>query len=200
MKTFRHFSILLGLIMAFLFTNVSYAQDQPKVKGYEKTIELNGGIGMDKFSKYSLGITMLNGYRFNHYFFVGAGVGYEYFYAKYYTTNIGHHYESFDGKHLLKLSARVKANLTKGKVSPFFAFDIGGAIDVGKNPYRTAKGLFIEPAFGIDFKLNDQKTAIFLMVGYHGQNSQYTRFSSNGNESLEKAMAGLIDIRLGIKF
>jgi hypothetical protein len=43
-------------------------------KGFEKAIEVNGGIGLDDYTNYSFGVNFVGGYRFNDTFFVGAGL------------------------------------------------------------------------------------------------------------------------------
>ena len=45
-------------------------------KGFEKAVEATGGIGLDKYQKFSFGVNFIGGYRINDYFFVGAGAGY----------------------------------------------------------------------------------------------------------------------------
>ena len=76
----RTLSIMFAILIASCAT--SFAQS----KGYEKSIEANGGVALDKMSKFSFGVSMINGYRINEHFFVGALVGYEYFDALYMWT------------------------------------------------------------------------------------------------------------------
>lgn len=192
----------LSIVFAALFAScaITFAQS----KGYEKSIEANGGVALDKMSKFSFGLSMINGYRFNEHFYIGALVGYEYFDALYMSSyeGKGNSYKSYDPKNLLKIGARIKANLSKGKISPFLSFDLGGGIQVARTDYHPATGLYLEPAFGVDFKLQD-KQAVYVMLGYHAQNNRYGSFyptSSNPGSSDRKVMAALFDIRLGFKF
>lgn len=192
----------LSIVFAVLFASctITFAQS----KGYEKSIEANGGISLDKMSKYSFGVSMINGYRFNEHFFIGALVGYEYFDALYMSSyeGKGNSYKSYEPRNLLKIGARVKANLSKSKISPLLSFDLGGGIQVARTDYYPATGLYLEPAFGVDFKLQD-KQAVYFMLGYHAQNNRYGYFnitSSNPGSSDNKVMAALFDIRLGFKF
>ena len=197
------------LLLSFIFMMMAFPFcAQAQNKGYEKSIELNGGIPIDKYSKYSLGITMMNGYRFNDFFYLGAGVGYEYFNALYYTSydyiGKGHsdRYNSFNGKNMLRIFARVKANLTKTKVSPYFAGDIGYTIDFNANDCGSTTGLMFEPQFGIDFKL-PEKIGLYFAVGYRGQQNSYTRYDLTYGDigsTKEKVLPGLVDIKFGIKF
>ncbi len=198
--------VLLFLSFTFIMALPFCAQAQNK--GYEKSIELNGGIPIDKYSKYSLGITMMNGYRFNYFFYLGAGIGYEYFNALYYKSydyiGSGHSdkYDSFYGKSMLRLFARVKANLSRAKVSPYFAGDFGYTIDFNANDCGSTTGLMFEPQFGIDFKL-PEKIGLYLAVGYRGQQNSYTYYNLTYGETgstEENVLAGLVDIKFGIKF
>lgn len=192
----------LSTMLAILFAAcaVSFAQS----KGYEKSIEVNAGVALDKMSKFSFGVSMINGYRINEHFFIGALVGYEYFDALYMSSYQPEEdsYKSYDPKNLLKIGARVKANLSKGKISPFLSFDIGGGIQVVRTDYYPATGIYLEPAFGVDFKLQEKQT-VYVMLGYHAQNNRYGYFnlsSSNPDSSEKKVLAGLFDIRVGFRF
>ena len=192
----------LSIVFAFLFTScvMTFAQS----KGYEKSIEANAGVALDKMSKFSFGLSMINGYRINDHFFIGALIGYEYFNALYLSSYQPNEdsYKSYDPKNLLKIGARVKANLSKGKVSPFLSFDIGAGIQVARTKYYPATGLYLEPAFGVDFKLQENQT-VYVMLGYHAQNNRYGYFnlsSSDPGSSENKALAELFDIRVGFKF
>lgn len=192
----------LSTMLAILFAAcaVSFAQS----KGYEKSIEVNAGVALDKMSKFSFGVSMINGYRINEHFFIGALVGYEYFDALYMSSYQPEEdsYKSYDPKNLLKIGARVKANLSKGKISPFLSFDIGGGIQVARTDYYPATGIYLEPAFGVDFKLQEKQT-VYVMLGYHAQNNRYGYFnlsSSNPGSSEKKVLAGLFDIRVGFRF
>lgn len=96
-------------------------------KGFEKAVEATGGIGLDKYQKFSFGVNFVGGYRINDYFFVGAGAGYEYLDGLYYTSYEYHsgagnsyHGTSDDVRNNIKVFGRLKANLTATKVSPFF--------------------------------------------------------------------------------
>lgn len=188
----------LSIMFAIMFAScaISFAQS----KGYEKSIEANGGVALDKVSRFSFGVSMINGYRINEHFFIGALVGYEYFDALYmYTSTYGW---SYDPKNLLKIGARLKANLSKSKVSPFLSFDLGGGIQVARTEYYPATGLYLEPAFGVDFKLQE-KQSVYVMLCYHAQNNRSGYFNfeySSPGLSESKSMAELFDIRVGFEF
>lgn len=177
-------------------------------KGYEKSLEVNGGVGVDRMSKYSFGLTMINGYRLSDTFMVGLGTGYELFDALYSTS---HEYlgrgnsisdGSYSGKSLIRLFGRLKWNLTTTKVSPFLQGDIGCSMDLNGNEWSSASGLMFEPAFGIDFAM-EEGIKMYAALGYHGQNTYYTGFNLTlGNSGSEKYefIGGLFDVKVGIKF
>ena len=60
----RTLSIMFAILIASCAT--SFAQS----KGYEKSIEANGGVALDKMSKFSFGVSMINGYRINEHLMV----------------------------------------------------------------------------------------------------------------------------------
>ena len=202
----------LFFLVAFLMATVSVTNAQNK--GYEKSIELSGAVGLDGYSKYGLGISMINGYRFNNYFYLGAGVGYKYMNSLYYTSSnyIGNKYtgykESFDGRNLIQLYARAKANLSKGNISPFFQFDLGYSLDLNSNNGAgTSDGLILEPAFGVDFRTKDPKTAIYISVGYNMQGISYREWNLHPNvvgtsagDVMKNGLAGQLTFRVGFKF
>ncbi len=202
----------LILLVAMCIATISGANAQ--TKGYEKSIEIHGGIGLDKYSKYGLGIAMVNGYRFNDFFYLGAGVGYKNMNSLYYTSSnysgnnyIGY-YESFDSRNLIQLYARAKANLTTGNIAPFFQLDLGTSLDLNSNKDAgTAGGLIVEPAFGVDFKTKDPKTAIYFSVGYNMQGMSYRKWNLNPDvvgtsegDKIVNGTAGQLVLRVGFKF
>ena len=116
MRTF----LMLCLVALITGNTTAFAQ-----KGYEKSIEAGASIGVGDYSNKTFGISMINGYRFNNYLFAGVGVGIGYSNAlngvniKYGTT------EYRTDAYLIPVFANIKANLTTGKVSPFFRLNIG---------------------------------------------------------------------------
>lgn len=198
----RRFLFCAILAMATL---TSFAQ----TRGYEKSVEATGGIGLDKYQKFTFGVSMVNGYRVNDYFFVGAGVGYEYldglYYSSYeYHSGLGNSYHgtSDDVRNNIKLYGRLKANLTATKVSPFFAVDLGATIGLSSNEIKMANGFYFEPCFGCDFALSP-KQAIYVMLGYNGQGYDYHAFDTtlgSTSDEMRHVLAGKFSIHLGFKF
>lgn len=195
------------ILSAFtLFMGVSlFAQNS----GYEKSIEINAGFPLDEYQKKTFGIGMVNGYRLNDNFSLGLGIGYEYIEGLYYHSYeykggiIGSkNYDSYDIRNNIQIYGRIKTNLTSTKVSPFLSCDFGYTIGLSDNDIKMANGLFFEPAFGMDFVLNDDQT-IYFTVGYNGQNYDYEFFNltlgSSGSEILNKR-AGKLSVKFGFKF
>lgn len=196
---------ILLVAAALLTCVVAFGQN----KGYEKSIEINGGFGLDDCQKYTFGISMINGYRINDYFFIGAGVGYEYLNGLYYHNYeykgsiIGStSYDSYDVRNNIQLFGRVKANLTNTKVSPFLSVDLGYNLGLSSNDIKMANGLLFQPSFGCDFKISN-KQSIYVMLGYNGQNYEYkwfdTSLGSSGDE-MKQELAGKFSINVGFNF
>ncbi|MDR9824340.1 hypothetical protein RCJ22_01810, partial [Vibrio sp. FNV 38] len=43
-----------------------------QTKGFEKSVEATGGIGLDKYQKFTFGVNFVGGYRFNDHWDVSA--------------------------------------------------------------------------------------------------------------------------------
>lgn len=184
--------IFIVLLISIGFN--SMAQD-----GYVKSIEVGGAIGIDKFTKSSFEIEMINGYRFSDYLLLGVGVGFRFTDALYYRGYVASNfYESRDGKYLIPLTFRLKANLTNTEVSPFILGNVGYTFDVGQNPNKNTYGLLIEPAFGVDFKIYEGKSCLYFLVGFNMQSAEYKYFGTS--EEIIKGMANSISLRGGVKF
>ena len=98
----------------------------------------------------------------------------------------GYH-ESFDSRNLVQIYARAKANLSKGKISPFLQFDAGYSLDLNYN--------------------KDAGTAIYASVGYYMQGMSHRKFdlssdaiNSNTSDVMGKGLASQFTFRIGLKF
>lgn len=128
--------------------------------------------------------------------------------ANYVGNRYDGYHESFDSRNLVQIYARAKANLSKGKISPFLQFDAGYSLDLNSNKDAgTAQGVILEPAFGIDFKTKDPRTAIYASVGYDMQGMSYRKFdlssdaiNSNTSDVMGKGLASQFTFRIGLKF
>lgn len=192
-------TIISMLCLIALTTGSVFAQ-----KGYEKSIEAGASIGVGDYSNNTFGIAMINGYRFNSYLSAGLGVGIGYSNALNGVNIKNGTTEYRTDAYLIPIFANIKANLTKGKISPFFRLNIGYTFDA--NQYlRDAPGLMVEPAFGIDFNL-DSKKSIYVLAGFNLQHSKYSftrnvgTTSDNWDITTKSEMLKAISIRLGFKF
>lgn len=150
-------------------------------KGYEKALQLDTKFGLGDFKQtYNVGITMTNGYRFSEHFMLGANVGIafsEYVgsvdWSNILGTTIG--YNRMEKGVLIPLSAVAKYNFTKKSVSPYISANVGYTFNV-KTYVGDSYGLFIMPAFGIDFDLD--KCTLFLQLNFDAQQTSYTDYNN----------------------
>ncbi len=193
-------------LICILFLTSVMLENINAQKGYEKSIEVGTNIGVGEYSNTSFGASMINGYRFNEYFYLGLGVGFGYSNAlngvdidKYgYTT------EYRTDAYLIPIYASIKANFTKSNISPFFRFNIGYTFDA--NQYiKDAPGLMIEPSIGVDFKINNKNT-IYTALGFNLQHSEYSytrnvgTTDSNWDITTKSEMLKSASIKVGFKF
>jgi hypothetical protein len=146
--------------------------------GYEKSIEAYGGFGLNELSKYQLGISMYNGYRFHDYCYLGLGIGFRYQEARYMLSRstYGITTDSREPRFIIPICARIKINLTNTPTSPFLMADIGTNIDVGYVKYKNITGFFFEPLFGVD--INTQKSTVpYFAIGVNIASAKYKYFN-----------------------
>lgn len=166
---------------------------------------------MNKNTKYSLGISMVNGYRINPQLYAGMGIGFRYTNAKFMHTWRSYmqygslHFESSDlygGDYLVPVFARIQYNLITTKVKPMLLCDAGYTIDPGIAK-GNAVGFFWEPAFGIDINL-EENTSIYIQIGVNFQKTHFTRYENSyydgASEEEIKTIASTLIFKLGMKF
>lgn len=183
-----------------LFSSVASAQ----TGGYEFSAEATGAIGLSKYSKYNVGASIINGYRFNDRFAIGLGIGFRYAETLYYfseDSKLGN-YESRDNKFLLPIFLRAKFDFIEGKIAPFIIGDIGYTIDVGQNQYKNLDALFVEPIIGVDFKTG--KSTWFLGLGVNVQQHHYQYFHISSvtmsSERRVNDVAPTLALHFGVQF
>lgn len=141
----------------------------------KQSIEAYGGVSIDNYSKYSFGTSYSIGGTLASKFHIGGGVGFRYIEALYYTSSLTSISESYDGKFLIPLFARVTVNLTDEGVRPFLRCDLGYTFDVGQNQNKNTEGLFFHPAVGFNFSTS-AKSSIYLAVGLNVQHTHYQKY------------------------
>lgn len=163
----------LFIITSLLCTTFASAQK------IESQIQITGEIGVDTYKSNSFGLDGILGVRVFDQFRLGAGLGISY---------IDLFYDSYDGYRenaaYVPVFANAKYNLNKGKVSPFLNLDLGYSLYVPFSDYakRNSLGCFINPSFGIDFKIDEG--AIFVQAGYKYQCRKFELWvDPNGNYS-----------------
>jgi len=195
------------IFAAIVFSMTANAQNT----GYEKSIEINGGPAMNNCTKYSLGISMVNGYRIIPNLYAGVGVGFRYTDALFDQTWRSYmqygklQFETKDyysGDYLLPIFARIQCNFTTTKVKPLLLCDAGYTISVG-SAEGNAVGFYWEPAFGVDISL-EEKTSIYFQIGINLQKTHYRRYEysyyDGANTEEINATASTLSFKLGMRF
>ena len=163
----------------------------------EQSLEAYGGISIDSYSKYSFGTSYEIGGTFVNRFHLGGGVGFRYTEALYFTSSLTTYSESYDGKYLIPVFARVAVNLTKEGVKPFLRCDLGYTFDVGQNKNKNTEGLFFHPAVGLDISTSN-KSSLYFAVGLNVQHTHYEHYGVP-HESVVGYTSNLV-LSIGMKF
>jgi hypothetical protein len=130
-----------------------------KKKGFLNITELGFGFGVNTINTYRgsfdishaypiSGIRTINGYQMNEYFSFGLGVGFE---------------SIIDGTNkgaLMPLTADVRMNLRKGKITPTLTLNGGYAVG-----FQTSSGLTANPTVGVRIYIT-KKIAFLFNMGY----------------------------------
>lgn len=152
------------------------------------------GIGDYKFNRFE--ISTSQGYQFNPYIFLGAGVGFHFMpYYEFTIWNTPH--EVRDRVIDIPLFANLHLNFTKTRVTPFV--DAKGGVFVTNNG-----GAYANASGGIRVAVND-KQAVSLSVGYTYEELQFEVYHdlANGWGSIRrpwKAPAEAVTVKLGYEF
>lgn len=195
---------ILLIVVSLCVCELVYAQQ----KGFETSLEANVGIGLDDYTKYTFGVNVIGGYRFNDFISLSAGIGYTYLNGLYYSNyeylgkGDSYRHKSYDVRSNLNVFARAKINMTKTKVSPFILVDLGGTFGLASSSVKMANGFMYEPALGCDFKLKE-KHKVYVMLGYKGMKYEYSAFDTtfgSAGEDIRKTTANSFCIHLGFTF
>lgn len=154
------------LIMAVVMTTLtSFAQEQSK--GYRGFADLGYGIGVGDYDFGRFSIETSHGYQFNHYFLLGAGVGFQ-FSSKYETPGMEYALDKRDSKVDIPLFANVHVNFLKKKFSPFIDLKGGAYVNNGG-------GAYINAAAGLRIATTARQ-AVNITVGYAFQQLEFETF------------------------
>jgi hypothetical protein len=141
-------------------------------KGYFGTLEAAYSIGIGRLGINRYCLTYIVGYQFNPYIIFGGGIGI-------------HHYKEQEIS--LPVTAYFRANLIDARTVPYFAINLGYNINLTS---YGARGLVLEPTFGVAFNANSANT-ITLGVGY--SLNQYRAPNFNG-------LSSAISVKIGSTF
>lgn len=156
--------LLLFITIVALSTS-AFAQ----TKGYEGSVFASYRVSFNS-PECAFSFESINGYRFNPYIFLGAGLSIDI--ATYGNIcRVGDPQTYNEVKNMvvpiIPLYAVVKVNITKTRISPFFMFKLGLTGGFGDQATRAkVKSQFWEQALGCDFYLGEQKKhAITAILG-----------------------------------
>lgn len=154
------------------------------------------GIGDYKFNRFE--ISTSQGYQFNPYIFLGAGVGFH-FMPYYETPDMSLPNEVRDRLIDIPLFVNLHLNFTKTRVTPFV--DAKGGVYVTNNG-----GVYANVSGGCRIAINEKK-AVSLSVGYTYEELQFEKFDRFTSQwTLDytrrpwKAPAEAVTVKLGYEF
>lgn len=154
--------LLFAIVMATLPIS---AQEQHK--GYRGFADLGYGVGIGDYEFGRFSIETAHGYQFNHYFFLGAGLGFQ-FSQKYETPDMEYALDKRDSKVDIPIFANFRANFLKKRFSPFIDLKGGAYVNNGGGAYVNASaGLRIATT---------ARQAVNISVGYALQQLEFETF------------------------
>lgn len=125
------------------------------------------GVGDYDFGRFEINTS--HGYQINPFFFVGGGLGLH-FMPEYKTKGMDIPLDQRESKVDIPLFANLRANFSKGKITPF--------IDGKAGTYVTNNGdLYLNLSLGCRFALNE-KQAVNVLVGYTTEKLEFETFKS----------------------
>ena len=203
--------VLLGFMILAQAQNrreMAYLNNEiKKVSKYKGFIDIGGGFGVGEYGRHHLSFQTSHGYQFNPYFYLGAGVGFDYFtrHNSYYYPDYSNYHPDYgyQNSHIgwnnrndfsVPIFANIRITLNK-PITPFFDVKIGYSTFDGM-------GVYFNPNFGISFKLNG-KTALNLGAGYNMQMADIYHYSYNGYydyDNYNKEIMGAMSFKFGVEF
>lgn len=155
--------ILILTVVFAAFT--TYAQEQ--IKGYRGFAEIGYGIGVGDYDFGRFSIETSHGYQFNHYIFLGAGLGFQ-FSSKYETPGMEYALDKRDSKVDIPIFANLHFNFLKKKISPFVDLKGGAFVNNGGGAYVNASA---------GFRIaTTARQAVNISVGYAFQQLEFETF------------------------
>ena len=169
----------LVLLLFTLFVYSAVAQEVPKIRGYQGIVEVGGGLNIRENKGGYFKADFINGYKFNHSFSIGLGLG-----ARYVITDHPWYNPQPEGKGgfpMLSLFVNFRANLGYHKFEEVFPYVqtqlgvtvpysgfINQSIGLGFKKLPLTIGLYVE-LLGlyseIDIAMTPQRPAVPFLVG-----------------------------------
>lgn len=135
------------------FTNITELLVSPSTGA----VKINNGI--IKNNNYSFGIRTINGYQFNEHLSIGIGIGIE----KYIKAT------------LLPISFDVRANILKGKTTPFINSNFGYSLGINDSE----GGMIFNPSIGVRTYIRKNIAYVFsLGLKWQGQETVYNSLNN----------------------
>lgn len=147
--------------------------------GYEGSADLGYTVGTGTWSLNRFEFNTSHGYRFNPYFYLGAGLGF-------------HYYHEADGT-LMPLFVDARADLMSGNIVPFVDLRAGYSISLSSDEISDG-GAYLSPSVGVRF-FAQKKVNMNVSIGYscqwlkvyygYGYNVLYTESKNFGGVSFK---------------
>lgn len=173
--------------------SIGYVSAQSRI---EPTIQLHYDVGVDSYKNNTYGFDVGLGYKATNLLSLGVGVGIGSCDISYYESTT---YDSREDALIVPVFAFTKYSFIDGSISPFISLNVGYTISGTSSV--DGLGLFINPAFGVDFPLSKGK--LFGKIGYKMQNFKYQYFSTkleNSYDLKETKAASQIELAIGYSF
>lgn len=153
------------------------------IRGYRGFADLGYTIGIGDYREGRVEFSTSHGYQFNSYFFVGGGLGLQYF--------------SDSDICVIPVFADLRANFTRGPVVPFGGVKIGysWAADDGNSGDL---GFYMSPSIGVRFSVA-RNLAFNISAGYTVQLADAYYYNGYGTYYSTENFGG-ITLKAGIEF
>ena len=186
--------LLLAVVLAPFTT---YPQEQSK--GYRGFAEVGYGIGVGDYDFGRFSIETSHGYQFNHYIFLGAGLGFQ-FSSRYETPGMEYALDKRESKVDIPIFANLHFNFLKKKFSPYVDLKGGAFVNNGGGAYVNASaGLRIATT---------ARQAVNISVGYAFQQLEFETFghftnlghNMNYTRYARRLDTEVVSIKIGYEF
>jgi len=152
--------------------------------GYQGIAEIGYGFNVSDDGFPFLKVNIINGYRVNSWFYVGAGTG-----LRLYFDNDAM-FNSFAAYPVIPFFADFRVYLNRNKVWPYLSMSMGYSFDA--SDYFSALGLLINPTAGFAFRISDK-------LGMHtGMGFDYQQMIIDGPD--DSVNRNAISLNIGIDF